>query len=158
MGAEFKNLNTFFGTQDDIFSEVRFVTLIPTVAYAINEDMAFGAALNIGYGDVAFSFFPETSFFNMQMPEMSFFGLDMDPAGGLQSNLRLGWWWRPDPKFTVGLIYQTETDSNFEDGDMVSTSRAIPSSARRSATRRTSTASPSPPRPGWASASGRATS
>ena len=119
MGAEFRDLNTFFGTRDRTFSEVRFATLIPTVAYAVNEDMSFGAALNLGYGDVAFSFYPETSFFNTQNPAMSFFGLDMDPAGGLQTNLRLGWWWRADPKLSVGLIYQTETDSNFEDGDMV---------------------------------------
>jgi long-chain fatty acid transport protein len=118
MGAEFNNLNTFFGTVDDISSEVRFGTLSPTVAYAFNEDMAIGATLNIGYGDVAFSFFPDTSFFNMMMPEMSFFGMDMEPAGGLQSNLRLGWWWRAHPKLSIGLIYQTETDSNFEDGDM----------------------------------------
>lgn len=118
MGAEFNNLNTFFGTQDGIFSEVRFATLTPTVAYSINEDMALGATLNIGWGDVAFKFFPNTSFFNQMAPEMSFFGLDMDPAGGLQSNLRLGYWWRFHPKASVGLIYQTETDSNFEDGDM----------------------------------------
>jgi long-chain fatty acid transport protein len=118
MGAEFSDLHTFFGTRDRVFSEVRFATLIPTVAYAVNEDMSFGAALNAGYGDVAFSFFPETSFFNASDPSMSFFGLDMDPAGGLQTNLRLGWWWRVDPKLSVGLVYQTETDSNFEDGDM----------------------------------------
>ncbi len=119
MGAEFRDVNTFFGTRDRTFSEVRFATLVPTVAYAINEDMAVGAALNIGWGDVAFEFFPETSFFNAADPAMSFFGLDMEAAGGLQTNLRLGWWWRPDPKFTVGLIYQTETNSNFESGDML---------------------------------------
>ncbi len=119
LGAEFKNLNTFFGTQDRTFSEVGYMTLTPTVAYAVNEDMSFGAAANIGYGQVAFAFFPETSFFNQQNPEMSFFGLDMEDAAGLQTSFRLGWWWRADPKLSIGLIYQTETDSNFEDGDMV---------------------------------------
>ena len=49
---------------------------------------------------------------------MSFFGIDMDPAGGLQTNFRLGYWWRFHPKVSLGLTYQTETNSNFEDGDM----------------------------------------
>jgi long-chain fatty acid transport protein len=119
MGAEFKNLNTFFGTRDEIFSEVRFATLVPTVAYSFNDDMAIGASVNIGWGDVAFKFFPNTSFFNTMMPEMSFFGMDMDPAGGLQTNFRLGYWWRMHPRVSLGLTYQTETDSNFEDGDLV---------------------------------------
>ena len=118
MGAHFENVNTFFGTRDETFSEVRFGTLVPTVSYAITEDMSVGAALNVGYGDVAFRFFPETSFFNTADPNMSFFGLDMDPAGGLQTNLRVGWLWRFHPRASVGLVYQTETESNFEDGDM----------------------------------------
>ncbi len=120
MGADFRDLNTFFFTQDEIFSEVRYGTLIPTVAYAVNEDMSFGAALNIGWGDVAFKFFPNTSFFNAQMPEMSFFGMDMeDPAGGLQTSLRLGWWWRPATDWTVGVVYQTQTESEFDGATLI---------------------------------------
>ena len=120
MGAEFQNLNTFFGTQDRIFSEVRFMTLAPTVAYAINEDMSLGATLNVGYGDVAFEFYPGTSFFNAKNPQMSFFGLEMDdPAYGLQTNLRLGYLWQFHPRASVGVIYQTETESNFENGSMI---------------------------------------
>ena len=117
MGARYKDLNTFFGTRDEIFSEVRFMTFTPTVAYAFNEDMAVGATFNIGYGDVSFRFYPETSFFNTQAPEQSFFGIRMEEAGGLQYNLRLGWWWRTHPRFNIGLIYQTETESEFDGGD-----------------------------------------
>ncbi len=120
MGAEFQNLNTFFGTQDRTFSEVRFMTFAPTVAYAITEDMSIGATVNVGYGDVAFEFFPGTSFFNPQNPQMSFFGMDMDsPAVGLQSNVRIGYWWRIHPRVNFGAIYQTETESNFEDGTLI---------------------------------------
>lgn len=118
MGATFENLNTPFGTRDETFTEVRFATFTPTVAYAFSDDMALGATLNVGYADAAFRFFPQTSFFNAQNPQQSFFGVDMEPAGGLQTNLRLGWWWRVNRAFQVGAIYQTETDSDFEDGDM----------------------------------------
>lgn len=117
MGARYKNLNTFFGTRDEIFSEVRFMTFAPTVAYSINEDQALGLTLNVGYGDVSFRFYPETSFFNTQDPQNSFFGVRMDQAGGLQYNLRAGWWWRPNPRLNLGVIYQTETESDFESGD-----------------------------------------
>jgi long-chain fatty acid transport protein len=119
MGAEFRGQNTFFGTVDQTYTEVRFATLSPTVAYAISDDMALGATLNIGYADASFKFFPNTSFFNVQNPEMSFFGVDMDKAAGLQTSLRLGWWWRVNPEVSLGAIYQTETDSDFEDGDMM---------------------------------------
>lgn len=117
MGARYKNINTFFGTRDEIFSEVRFMTFVPTVAYSLSDDMAVGATLNIGYGDVAFRFFPETSFFNTQDPVNSFFGVRMDQAGGLQHNLRVGWWWRPRPRWSVGAVYQTETESDFSGAD-----------------------------------------
>lgn len=118
MGATFEDLNTFFGTRDETFSEVRFATITPTVAYAISEDQALGLTVNLGYADASFRFFPQTSFFNQQNPAMSFPGIDLERAGGSQTNVRLGWWWRPTPKLSVGAIYQTETESNFENGEM----------------------------------------
>ena len=117
MGATFENLNTFFGTRDETFTEVRFGTLTPVVAYSLSEDMSVGLAANLGYSDVAFRFFPETSFFNTQDPASSFFGVSMDRASGFQYNLRAGWWWRPRPRFSIGVIYQTETESQFTGGD-----------------------------------------
>lgn len=116
MGARFKDVATFFGTRDETFSQVRFMTFIPTVAYAVNEDFSLGLAMNVGYGDVAFRFFPETSFFNSAAPEQSFFGVRMEEAGGLQYNFRGGLWWRPVPRFSLGAIYQTETESEFTGG------------------------------------------
>lgn len=118
MGATFENLNTFFGTRDETYTQIRFMTVSPTVAYAFSEDMALGLTWNLGYADASFRFFPATSFFNQQNPNFSFFGVKMEEAKGYQQNFRLGWWWRPTPRFSVGAIYQTETDSTFEDGRM----------------------------------------
>lgn len=36
----------------------------------------------------------------------------------MQYSLRLGWWWRPDPKWTVGAIYSTKTESTFDGGTL----------------------------------------
>jgi long-chain fatty acid transport protein len=118
MGATFENLNTPFGTRDETFSEVRFGTLTPTVAYALSPDMALGAAFNLGYADASFRFFPHTSFFNTQDPANSFFGPSMKRAGGLQTSARVGWWWRANQQLSFGAIYQTETKSKFENGDL----------------------------------------
>jgi long-chain fatty acid transport protein len=118
MGATFEDTNTFFGTRDETYSEVRFMTLTPTIAYAINEDMSIGAALNLGYADTSFRFYPSTSFFNAQAPANSFFGIDMKRAGGFQGSLRLGWLWRMHPQLSVGAIYQTKTESTFDGGEM----------------------------------------
>jgi long-chain fatty acid transport protein len=118
MGATFRNLNTPFGTRDETFSEVRFATLTPTVAYALSDDASLGASLNLGYADASFRFFPHTSFFNTQDPANSFFGVDLKRAGGIQTSLRLGGWWRVNPQLSLGAIYQTKTRSRFENGDM----------------------------------------
>jgi len=119
MGAEFRNLATPFGTRDETFSEIRFATLVPTISYAITPYQSVGVALNVGYADASFRFFPNTSFFDPRMPQMAFPGVDLDQAGGLQTNVRVGWLWQADPRFSVGAVYQTETDSDFENGDMV---------------------------------------
>lgn len=118
MGATFDGLNTFFGSQDQTYTQVRFMTLSPTVAYSISEDSAVGATLNLGYADASFRFFPGTSFFNQANPQMSFFGPKMEQAAGMQYSLRLGWWWRPDPRWSLGAIYQTKTDSTFDGGKL----------------------------------------
>lgn len=118
MGATFDDLDTFFGTRDQTYTQVRFMTLSPTVAYSFSEDSAIGATLNLGYADAAFRFFPNTSFFNAQNPQMSFFGPKLEGAAGLQTSLRLGWWWRPAPRWTLGAMYQSKTDSTFEDGTL----------------------------------------
>jgi len=117
MGATFTGTNTFFGTRDSTYSEVRFATLSPTVSYSISETMSVGATVNLGWADASFDFFPETSFLNPVAPEQSFFGISMEQAGGMQSSVRLGWLWQAHPAFAVGLMAQSETESDFEGGD-----------------------------------------
>jgi long-chain fatty acid transport protein len=118
LGATFDGLNTPFGTRDQTYTQVRYGTITPTVAYAFDEDMAVGLSLNLGYADAAFRFFPDTSFFNAAAPQFSFPGVKMEDAAGLQTSARLGWWWRAHPKLSFGAVYQTETDSDFDGGEL----------------------------------------
>ena len=74
MGATFENMNTFFGTQDETFSEVRFMTITPTLAYAVNDDMAFGATVNLGYADTLSKRFTEKGLYNVVLANPPFKG------------------------------------------------------------------------------------
>jgi long-chain fatty acid transport protein len=130
MGATFEDLNTFFGTRDQTYTQVRFMSVSPTLAYSLSEDSAIGATLNLGWADASFRLFPSTSYFNAANPAMSFFGPKMEEAAGFQSSLRVGWWWRPQPRWTIGAMYQTETESDFEDGTLTVNFEAMPGLGR----------------------------
>ncbi len=131
MGATFENANTFFGTRDQTYTEVRFATLTPTVSYALTDTMSLGAALNLGWADASFRFYPQTSYFNQSDPANSFFGVSMQRAGGPQASLRLGWLWQAHPKLSLGAVYQTETNSTFDNGKMVVNFAAHPQLGRK---------------------------
>lgn len=125
MGATFSGYATPFGTSDGTSSEVRFATLTPTLAYAVNEDLAFGASVNVGYSDVTFAFWPNTSFYNDggtpldPTDDMGFFGADLTKrAKTLNTSVRAGALWRLLPQVSVGAVYQSETSGEYESGTL----------------------------------------
>lgn len=125
MGAHFTGYRTPFGTTDETFSEVRFLTASPTVAYAITPDLAFGAAGNFGYSDVRFRFFPETSFYNdggtptNPADDMGFFGANMtERAKAFNLSGRAGLMWHALPQLQLGAIYQTKTSGTYKNGTL----------------------------------------
>jgi long-chain fatty acid transport protein len=125
MGATFDGYNTPFGTKDGTYSEVRFMTATPTVAYAVNEDFAIGISANAGYSDVAFRFYPGTSYYNnMGTPldpsdDMGFFGLNMTKrARAFNYSGRLGAMWAATPQLQLGAMYQTKTQGDYKDGTL----------------------------------------
>jgi len=109
MGATFKGYNTPLGTTDDTYSEVRFASLVPTVACSITDDFSIGLSANLGYSDVAFDFWPDTPG-----------GMEMtDPAKAFNYSFRAGLMARVHPMLQFGLVYQTETKGDYEDGSLV---------------------------------------
>lgn len=132
MGATFNGYSTPFGTKDGTYSEVRFLTATPTVAYALNEDFALGVSLNAGYSDVAFRFYPGTSYYNdMGTPldpsdDIGFFGLNMSKrARAFNYSGRVGAMWTATPQIQVGAIYQTKTQGDYKDGTLTMNQSAI---------------------------------
>jgi long-chain fatty acid transport protein len=132
MGATFEGYTTPFGTKDGTYSEVRFLTFTPTVAYAVNEDLAIGVSGNAGYSDVKFRFFPNTSYYNNngtpQNPadDVGFFGANLaDRAKAFNTSARLGLMWAATPQVQVGAIYQTKTQGKYKHGTLALNQSAI---------------------------------
>lgn len=132
MGATFEGYRTPFGTVDDTYSEVRFVTVSPTVAYAINDRLAVGASFNGGYSDLKFRFWPHTSFYSdMGTPldpadDMAFFGANLaERVKTWNASGRFGLMWTPVPRLQMGAIYQTRTSGDYRDGKLILNQSAL---------------------------------
>jgi long-chain fatty acid transport protein len=132
MGATFNNLDTPFGTKDGTFSEVRFLTATPTLAYAINEDLSFGASVNAGYSDVTFRFYPGTTYYNNggtpadPSDDIGFFGLNLNKrARAFNYSGRLGAMWAATPQVQFGAMYQTKTHGEYKNGTLTMNQGAL---------------------------------
>lgn len=125
MGATFDHYQTGFGTTDGTSSEVRFMTLTPTLAYAINEDLALGASFNGGYSDVTFRFFPNTSYYDAGTG-YGFFGANLaGRAKTFNYSGRFGALWSALPQVQLGAMYQTETQGDYKNGTLSLNESAI---------------------------------
>jgi long-chain fatty acid transport protein len=125
MGATFQNVATPFGTKDETFSEVRFLTLTPTVAFAVSRDVALGLSANVGYSDVQFRFWPYTSFYSDggtpadPGDDMGFFGASLvDRARAFNYSVRAGAMWTVNEQVQIGAVFQTRTQGDYENGKL----------------------------------------
>jgi long-chain fatty acid transport protein len=108
---------------DETFSEVRFASLNPTVAYSFNENISIGLSAILGYSDVQFRFWPGTSSDGgTPPPEITddFYGMDLTKqAKTFNYAFRLGLMWRATPQWQFGFVYQTKTEGDYDDGELV---------------------------------------
>jgi long-chain fatty acid transport protein len=125
MGATFQGYRTPFGTTDETFSEVRFATLTPTVAYAATPQLSFGLGANLGYSDVQFRFWPNTSYYNDAgtpadpSDDIGFLGVSMsERAQTFSASVRAGAMWAMHPRIQLGAIYQSQTDDTYDHGTL----------------------------------------
>lgn len=125
MGATFEGYHTPFGTTDGTYSEVRFLTATPTVAYAFNDELAIGVSANAGYSDVKFRFYPNTSFYSDggtpadPSDDVGFFGANLsERAKAVNYSGRLGLLWTATPQVQLGAIYQTKTQGKYKNGTL----------------------------------------
>ncbi len=115
MGAEFKNLNTAFGTRDETYTNVAYAKVTPSLAYQVNDKFSLGAALNVGYSAMEMKFFPNTV-----MPGM-FYGMNLENVYGFGYGVKLGAQYKATDKVTLGLVYTSKSSLDFKHGDMTFT-------------------------------------
>lgn len=113
MGAEYKNVATPFGTSDELFSDIMFAKLTPTLAWkSKGSSLKLGVSANLGYARTEMRMFPETT-----VPG-TFAGMDLDGLESYGYAYRLGFQYALG-RLTIGGAYLSESELDFEDGTMV---------------------------------------
>jgi len=128
MGATFKNYCTPFNPSDETYSQVRFATINPTVAYSFTDNLSLGLTGNLGWSDVAFRFWPGSSSDGNtpQDPTDDFYGANLyQAASTFNYAARLGLMWRFHPNWQFGAVYQTKTEGDYEDDKLALNMNAL---------------------------------
>ncbi len=113
MGAEYKGLNTPFGTRDDTFSNVMYAKVTPTLAWnSPGSRLRLGASLNAGYVGTDMKFFPDTS-----VAAAGFAGMDLKDLEAFGYGARLGFQYNLG-RLTLGGAWLSKTRLNFDGGTM----------------------------------------
>ncbi len=115
-GYRYSNLNTAFGTRDELSALFRIGKLTPGIAYRASDRLSLGIALPIVVGDLRQKLFPETSVFNSANPGQSFFGSELKDARGAALGVRLGAQYRISDAITFGVTYSSKTRLPLKDG------------------------------------------
>ncbi len=118
MGAEFRDLNTAFGTKDTTYSNVMYAKITPTVAYQVSDKVSLGLALNVGYSALDFKFFPETSVAPNAMMPTGFAGMNLEGASSFGYGAKLGVMIKPSDMVSLGIVYTSESKLDPGDGDI----------------------------------------
>lgn len=104
-GAVFKDLQTPFGTRDELSALTGVVKLTPGFAYQASDTLSLGVGLSAVYAQAKQKVFPGTSVFNPGDPSRSFFGTDLADAHALRYGLRLGAQERVSDSVTIAAVY-----------------------------------------------------
>lgn len=122
VGYIYRNLNTAFGTRDEVAAVFGLLKLAPGVAWRVNDRLRLGAALGITYALAREKFFPNTSVNGSGTP---FFGFRVDGLKGLGFNGKIGLQYQPLPRLTLALAYTSKTRLSLDRGRMTVDYQAI---------------------------------
>ncbi len=117
-GYVYKDLNTAFGTQDELSSLLRIAKLTPGMAYRVSDKLSLGLSIPIIYADLKQNIFSATSQFNSTVPELSFFGNELTGASASNAGIKLGLMYRFTDTFTLGVTYTNQIDLKLKGGNL----------------------------------------
>ncbi len=124
-GAVYKDLNTAFGTQDELWSLFRIVKLTPGVSYSVTESLSLGASLGVIYADAQQNVFPYTSFVSPSNPAQSFFGYTLRGLHSTDLGIKLGALYQATESLTFGAAYTHKTPLTLKDGHLTANLSAV---------------------------------
>jgi len=116
VGVTYKNLNTAFGSQDELSSQLRIARITPGLSWAATNNLFLGASLLITYADIEQKMFPRTSAENSVNPAQSFFGMHIQDADTLNTGYKLGVLYSPMHNLRLGMAYTSKTELSLDGG------------------------------------------
>ncbi|MGH7388050.1 MAG: OmpP1/FadL family transporter [Candidatus Rokuibacteriota bacterium] len=134
LGTDFEDLNTAFGTRDDVSSYLRYMKLAVALTYQVADTFAVGIAPHVGYSDLSLRLFPRTSsngldgapgtaddFAGIDIPDRCARNHGLGPPGStcpwdVVFGVKAGFVWKLTPTITVGATYTSPVDFDYHDG------------------------------------------
>ena len=117
-GVVYKDINSPFGTEDDLSSRFRIAKLSGGLAWPVSDALSLGATLELVYADLNQKVFPDTSFVNTSNPAESFFGYELKDMNDFAPGYRLGARYRMNDRVSLGVAYAPKTDLVLDGGTM----------------------------------------
>lgn len=124
-GVVYKDLNTAFGTVDELSGIFRIARLSPGAAWQATERLALGVSAPITYSDAQQKVFPGTSVFNAASPAASFFGFELKDAHTVRMGFKLGAQYRVSESLMLGAAYAHRTRLPLSGGRLTANMSAI---------------------------------
>lgn len=124
-GPVYNNLDTAFGTRDELSSVFRIAKGSVGLAYRVTDSLSLGVAPTLFYGDLNQRVFPDTSFVDPGDPANNFFGLKINGAKGFAPGVRFGALYRPIKRVTIGAAYATQSSLDLKDATLVANFDAL---------------------------------
>lgn len=115
-GNVYKDLNTEFGTIDELSSQFGFGKISLGASYEATDRLSVGGAAYAAVGILKQKVFPQTSFFNASDPSHSFFGYTIDNAHAENFGIKVGVQYDAASSVRIGATYSPEVRLPFEDG------------------------------------------
>jgi len=123
-GIVYDELNTPFGTRDELSNEYGIARITPGVALRVNDALFVGASAVITYAQSKQRFFPETSFFDANDAAQAFFGTRLDDMEAVDAGFKVGAMLRLGIRVTLGVAYTSQVDLELDGGELVSNQTA----------------------------------
>ncbi len=111
-GGVFKNIDTPFGTRDDMSSLFGIAKVNPGFGCQITDNWSVGASLAITYASIKQRFFPNTAV------GTTFAGYSLHDAAALRTGFKLGTQYRVTPDLTLAATYTEKTELPLTGGEL----------------------------------------